>query len=95
MKNHEKFEKVLKPTIKKQLAEIGIVGCELNWQDCTGIHFTGLAHSKRRRKIKNNDELSEVILACGNCHFALDTKYSHEETEQLVKTVIRDRSAKI
>ena len=93
MKNNELFESY-KPELKRRFADAGIVQCELNYPKCSGTFGLGFAHSKRRRLIKNDQELREVIRACNSCHDILDAK-PHAETRMIVKAIIRNRKRAI
>lgn len=86
---NRKWDKV-RAEIKPEFERLGITTCELKWSGCFNYTFLGFAHSKRRRFIKTDEEMREVILACQRCHETLDRK-THEETERIVKEVIRGR----
>lgn len=64
--------------------------CELQYENCLGGMFLTLAHSKRRRKIENAEQLKELIYACSKCHELLDA-LPHNETEEIVKKIIAKR----
>lgn len=81
--------------LKEEFYAKGIVTCELRWKGCWVNSALGFAHSKRRRFIKTDEELREVLLICQNCHMLLDDKHTHEETEKIVLDVIKSRDGKV
>ena len=70
-KKTEKWLEV-KAQILKHLNSVGITCCELGYEDCTRDRFLTLAHSKKRRFIKDDSELAQVILACSSCHYQIE-----------------------
>lgn len=70
----------------------GINYCEFGFPGCLkGIMLT-LAHSRKRRKIENDEQLAECAVACVPCHRWLDEKLSHEQMEAFVKKAIARRN---
>jgi hypothetical protein len=83
--------------IKKQkieeFAEKGIMQCEI----CSGHplddperQILSMAHSRKRRKIENEEQLAEVALLCIRCHRLLDGM-THEDMEREIKAIITRR----
>ncbi len=70
----------------------GIEICEAQLEDCLVDKFLAFAHSKKRREIKNDYELREVILCCTICHEKLDFKMSKERMQKIVLEIIDNRN---
>ena len=88
--------------IKKQkieeFARMGIVRCEM----CTGQPsddfnrtILDFAHSRKRRKIENEEQMGEVALLCRSCHNMVEYQMTHQEMEQTIKEIIRRRDGNI
>jgi hypothetical protein len=77
---------------RKELVErferAGITHCELQWNGCFKNNFLSFAHSKKRRYIKSQEELEEVLLCCTPCHDRLEYGGNMYET---VRRVIASR----
>lgn len=71
--------------------EVGIFVCELRYAGCMNDFGFALCHSKRRRFIKTREDYFEVVGGCVFCHNILDTQFSHDLTEQIVKHIIANR----
>lgn len=78
----------LKKRIVKDLEARGIMKCEM----CHGSGILDLAHSKKRRKIENEDELGEVALLCRQCHNFIEYRLSQPEMERVVKEIVERRN---
>lgn len=70
-----------------ELEELGIGSCEM----CGSSWLLDLAHSKKRRKIENEEELGEVALLCRKCHDFIEYKLPQPEMERVVKEIIARR----
>lgn len=90
-KRHNRWDREL----KKYLAPLLIDYCEVQLPGCERTMNLTPAHSRKRSKIETKEQYFEVVCACGNCHRLLDEKMSHEEMEQAVKSVIRNRDVTI
>lgn len=64
--------------------------CEARLEGCTGEMFLTLAHSKKRRDIKDAAELKEVALLCSTCHDIVDA-WKKDHTEYYIKQLIEKR----
>jgi hypothetical protein len=64
----------LRKILYAELAEKGITSCELKgrFAECTGNLFLSLAHSKKRRDIKTEADMREVILCCCSEHQVIE-----------------------
>lgn len=71
-----------------ELERLGIMRCEM----CHGSGILDLAHSKKRRKIEDEEEMGEVALLCRQCHDFIEYKLTHEEMEKVVLGIIRNRN---
>jgi hypothetical protein len=54
-----------------------------------------LAHSKKRRKIENEEEMAEVALLCRSCHNMVEYELTHDEMEKTIKEIIRRRDGNV
>jgi hypothetical protein len=72
--------------LKEGFQRAGITFCELGLQGCWKGNGLSFAHSKKRRNIQGN-ELSEVILACINCHGIIERKPEKKMTAIVRKTI--------
>lgn len=79
--------KTLRIELYDELASQGITSCELKYENCSGKLFPSLAHSKKRRHIKTDAEMREVIFACVNCHTIIE--YSKDMYEIVTDTINR------
>jgi hypothetical protein len=77
--------------IYDELSLLGINSCEGHLSpQCTGNFALGLAHSKKRREIKNDNEFREVALLCVKCHEHLE--YGDKDImEETIKEIIKNR----
>lgn len=82
--------KQLRKELFEELASLGISSCELMLPECTGRLMLTLAHSKKRRKIKTDAELREVIVACSSCHYKIEY-LPENEMYSIVLKVIENR----
>lgn len=81
-----------------EFAERGIVRCEMCHGQPPGEFdrtILDLAHSRKRRKIENEEQLAEVALLCRSCHNMVEYKMTHDEMEQTIKEIIRRRDGDI
>jgi hypothetical protein len=70
----------------------GIDYCEFGFPGCLkGIMLTP-AHSRKRRKIENDEQLAEVAVCCIPCHRVLDEQMTHADMEAAVKKAIARRN---
>jgi hypothetical protein len=89
----------VKQEIRPKFLEADIYCCELKWDGCKGcmVMYLTFAHSLRRRKIDKLQKeerakaMREVIRACSACHYILDSM-AHDETYQIVREVIKNRT---
>jgi uncharacterized protein with PIN domain len=82
----------------EEFASRGIVRCEMcNGQPPDDFSRTilDLAHSKKRRKIENEQEMAEVALLCRSCHNMVEYELTHEEMEKTIKEIIRRRDGNV
>lgn len=80
----------LRKKIIEELEELGIQSCEM----CGSSWLLDLAHSRKRRKIENEEQLGEVALLCRKCHDFIEYKLSQPEMEKVVKEIIDRRNPK-
>lgn len=80
----------LRKQIIKDLEAQGIFTCEM----CHGTGILDLAHSRKRRKIENEDQLGEAALLCRQCHNHIEYKLTQPEMEKVVKDIIDRRNSK-
>lgn len=89
----DKQGKLWRKLRKQKLSELeglGIMSCEM----CHSSWLLDLAHSKKRRKIENEEELGEVALLCRKCHDFIEYKLTQPEMEKVVKEIIERRCPK-
>jgi len=82
----------------EEFADRGIVRCEMcNGQPPDDFSRTilDLAHSKKRRKIENEEEMAEVALLCRSCHNMVEYELTHDEMEKTIKEIIRRRDGNV
>lgn len=79
--------------LKKIFEANSVTTCELRYPGCWVDNALSFAHSRRRRFIKDNEMLMEVVLACTYCHKKLD-EMSHEATYETVTKIIEQRETK-
>lgn len=82
-----------KKKIKLKFSRAGVFTCEVKY-DCCDNRALGFAHSRRRKYIFTKEQMEEVVLACQRCHALLDAR-EHDETESIVKRLIRSRHIRI
>lgn len=80
----------LRTQIFIELAEQNINSCELRYENCAGSMFGSLAHSKKRRDIKTDDEMREVIWCCCPCHMQIEA-LPKEQMFVIVTETIKNR----
>lgn len=85
-KKTEKWLEVRAQTLS-YLNSVGITSCELVYEDCTRDRFLTLAHSKKRRFIKDDSELAQVILACSSCHYKIEYLPKEDMYSIVVSTI--------
>ena len=86
----DKHSKLWRKIRKKKIAELeglGIMSCEM----CHSTGILDLAHSKKRRKIENEEELAEVALLCRQCHNFIEYNLTQPEMEKVVREIIERR----
>jgi hypothetical protein len=79
-------------SVLQSLLDEGIQTCELELEDCTHGMFLTLAHSKKRRFIKSEEELAEVIVACSGCHDKIEAFSKEKMYATVLKTIASRRS---
>lgn len=75
--------------LKKQFATWGITKCELNYEGCWRDNSLGFAHLDKRRYLTEAD-LMEVVLACNECHQAVEIQPRDQMKKELLE-VIKNR----
>lgn len=78
----------------KKFRKWGIESCELRFKGCTGKSFTGFAHKDKRRYL-SEDELEDVVLACGNCHDYIEYQLPRAQMRETVERVIAIRTKRL
>ena len=76
--------------LRKRFQKAGIDYCELHYAGCWVNNNLSFAHSMKRRKIRTQEELEEVIVACVPCHQILEVK-PPEEMLRIVRETIKER----
>lgn len=81
----------LRTELYEELAAQGIVSCELHGRfgECTHNMFLSLAHSRKRRDIKTESDMREVILCCVSEHQIIEYLPNMYE---IVTDIIKNRN---
>lgn len=58
--------------LKIRFGALSIESCELGYKNCTRDNFLTWAHGCKRRKLIGDELDTLVILACQNCHNAIE-----------------------
>jgi hypothetical protein len=72
-------------------AQGSVTCCEINLPGCKRESFLTFAHSRKRRHIKTQQQLEEVVLACVLCHMRIEALPEPKMTE-IVQEIIRERT---
>lgn len=79
--------------LKVKFEALGITSCELRYEGCAGDTMLGFAHGRKRRHLKGDELETLVVLACNNCHDAIEYLEPERMLEIVERTIQQRRKA--